>query len=114
MPGGTQKLDDDDSFRASLGARVGAATAFQYYKIKLSITGRIWDEFDNDAQSTLIIPGQPNFLNNDNLKGLFGDISGQANLFSTNTGFSAFLTGGVKFKSSYTEGTVTLGARYQF
>jgi hypothetical protein len=114
VPGGTQALGNDDSFRGSLGARVGATAAFQYYKVKLSLTGRVWDEFDNDTLSTLVVPGGPNFLNNDNLKGVFGEISGQANLFTTTSGLSAFLNGGVKFKSSYTEGTVTLGARYQF
>ncbi len=114
VPGGVQQLGSDDSFRASLGARVGATADFQYYKVKLSITGRVWDEFSNDTLSTLIVPGGANFLNNDNLKGVFGEISGQVNLFTLGSGLSAFATGGVKFKSSYTEGTMTLGARYQF
>jgi hypothetical protein len=114
IPGGTQKLGNDDSFRGSLGARVGATTSFQYYKVKLSLTGRVWDEFSDNNLSTLIVPSGPNFTNTDSLKGIFGEISGQANLFSTNTGFSAFVNGGVKFKSSYTDANVTLGARYQF
>jgi len=114
IPGGTQQLGDTDSFRGSLGARVGATTSFQYYKVKLSLTGRVWDEFSDNNLSTLIVPSGPNFTNTDSLKGIFGEISGQANLFSTNTGFSAFVNGGVKFKSSYTDANVTLGARYQF
>jgi hypothetical protein len=114
VPGGTQQIGSADSFRASLGARVGATAAFQYYKVKLSLTGRIWDEFSDNNVSTLIVPAGPNFVGSDNLKGAFGEISGQANLFTINSGLSAFVTGGVKFKSSYTDGTVTVGARYQF
>jgi hypothetical protein len=114
IPGGSQQMSDADSFRGSLGARVGATTSFQYYKVKLALTARVWDEFSNNSLSTLIVPGGPNFTDSDNLKGLFGEISGQANLFTTNNGFSAFVNGGVKFKSSYTDANVTLGARYQF
>ena len=114
LPGGSAALGNDQSFRGSLGLRLGMLQDFQYYKVKLAVTGRIWDEFDNDPTSTLLIPAGPNFTNGDNLKGVFGEVSGQANLFTTTSGLSAFLTGGIKFKSNYDEGTVTLGARYQF
>jgi hypothetical protein len=112
--GGSDVLGNDTSFRGSLGVRLGMTQDFQYYKIKLAVTGRVWDEFNNDGTATLIVPGGPNFVSDDNLKGVFGEVSGQANLFTTTSGLSAFLTGGVKFKSNYDEGTVTLGARYQW
>jgi uncharacterized protein YhjY with autotransporter beta-barrel domain len=114
IPGGTQNLGDDHSFRGSLGARVGVTSDFQYYKIKLAVDARVVDEFDNDTLSTLVVPGGPNFLNNDDLKGVFGQIKGEANLFSTKSGFSAFLTGSYSFKSNYNEGAVNVGARYQW
>jgi len=114
VPGGLQQLGNTDSFRASLGARVGTMVDYQYYKLKFSLTARVWDEFRNKALSTLVVPGGSNFFNSDNLHGVFGDVTGQVNLFSTTSGMSAFLNGGVKFKSNYTEGQVTLGARYQW
>ena len=114
LPGGSAALGNDQSFRGSLGLRLGMLQDFQYYKVKLAVTGRIWDEFDNDPTSTLLIPAGPNFTTGDNLKGVFGEVSGQANLFTTTSGLSAFLTGGIKFKTNYDEGTVTIGARYQF
>jgi hypothetical protein len=112
--GAAVQLSNAESFRGSLGARIGLVDDFQYYKVKLSVTGRIWDEFDNDTISTLVVTGGPNFTADDNLRGAFGEVSGQANLFSTTSGFTGFLNGGIKFKSNYNEGVVTIGARYQF
>ncbi|HTX51516.1 MAG TPA: autotransporter outer membrane beta-barrel domain-containing protein, partial [Caulobacteraceae bacterium] len=114
VPGGLDQMGGDTSFRGSLGARIGLTQDFQYYKVKFALTGRIWDEFENNPSSTLIVAGGPDFLNNDDLKGVFGEVSGQANLFTTTSGLSAFLTGGIKFKTDYEEGTVTIGARYQW
>jgi autotransporter-like protein len=114
LPGSSLKLANDDSFRGSLGLRLGVLSDFQFYKIKLAVTGRVWDEFTNDTLSTFIVPGGTNLTNTDNLKGVFGEVSGQANLFSNKSGFSAFANGGYKFKSNYNEGYVVLGARYQF
>ena len=48
------------------------------------------------------------------LRGLFGNISGQVNLFTNTSGLSVFANGGVKFKSNYTDRSVTIGARYQW
>jgi len=114
VPGGVDQLGSDTSFRGSLGARIGMTQDFQYYKVKVALTGRVWDEFENNPTGTLIVAGGSDFVGSDNLKGVFGEVSGQANLFSTTSGLSAFLTGGVKFKSDYNEGTVTIGARYQW
>jgi hypothetical protein len=112
--GGQQQLGHDRSFRGSLGVRFGGDQSFQYYKVKVALTARVWDEFDGNTLSTFIVPAGPNFLNNDSLKGVFGEIQGEANLFTTTSGLSAFLTGGYKFKSGYAEGAVTIGARYQW
>ena len=112
---GRRSSSDADSFRASLGARVGATADFQYYKVKLAITGRVWDEFSNNTLSTLIVPGGAELHSTTTTsRASFGEISGQANLFTLSSGLSAFLNGGVKFKSTYTDANVTLGARYQF
>ena len=115
LPGaGSVALGNAHSFRGSLGARVGGEQDFQYYKVKLALTARVWDEFDGNTLSTLIVPAGPNFVNNDGLRGVFGEVQGEGNLFTTTSGLSAFLNGGWKFKSNYSEGTITLGARYQW
>jgi outer membrane autotransporter protein len=114
VPGGVVDLRHADSFRGSLGGRVGATAAFQYYKVKVAIEGRAWDEWENDTNSTVIVPGGPNFFDTENFKGVFGEVKGEANLFSTVNGFSAFVNGGWRFKSGYSEGTVTLGGRFMW
>jgi hypothetical protein len=114
VPGGLAHIDHAESFRGSLGARVGLTQSYQYYKVKLSVTGRVWDEFSSNTNATFTIPGGPGFVSSNDIKGAFGEFSGQANLFSTTSGLSAFVTGGYKFKSNYNEGTVTIGARYQW
>jgi hypothetical protein len=114
LPGGFVHVGNADSFRGSLGLRFGGTVDGQYYRMKFSLTGRAWDEFSNNTSAALVIAGGPNFVNHDNMHGLFGDISGQMNIFSNTNGVSGFLDGGIKFNSGYTEGSVTLGARYQF
>jgi hypothetical protein len=114
VPGGLAHIDHAESFRGSLGARVGLTQSYQFYKVKLAVTGRVWDEFTSNTNATLSIPGGPGFVSGNDIKGAFGEFSGQANIFSTTSGLSAFVTGGYKFKSNYNEGTVTIGARYQW
>ncbi|HZZ34377.1 MAG TPA: autotransporter domain-containing protein, partial [Caulobacteraceae bacterium] len=114
IPGGTQQFGNVDSFRGSIGARIGTTASYQYYKIKLALEGRVWDEFDGKTDTLLIVPGGPNFLNNDDLDGVFGEIKGEANIFAVGNNFSAFLNGGVKWKSHYQATTVTLGMRYSW
>ena len=79
----------------------------------MAVTGRIWDEFENDPTGTLIVAGGPNFVGADNLKGVFGEVSGQANLFTTTSGLSSPSSPAEsKFKSNLqTKALVTIGAR---
>ncbi|HWA63883.1 MAG TPA: autotransporter outer membrane beta-barrel domain-containing protein, partial [Caulobacteraceae bacterium] len=114
VPGGTQQIADANTFRGSLGARVGTTASYQYFKVKLALEGRVWDEFDGKTNGTLIVAGGPNFLTNDNIDGVFGEIKGEANLFAVGNNLSAFLNTGVKWKSRYQDTTVTLGFRYQW
>jgi hypothetical protein len=45
---------------------------------------------------------------------VFGEVQAEANVFEVGNGLSAFLNGGVKFKTRYQEETATLGVRYQW
>jgi outer membrane autotransporter protein len=115
LPGGAvQQFGDADSFRGSLGARIGTTASYQYYKIKLALEGRVWDEWDGKTNTALIFAGSPDFLNQNKIDGVYGEIKGEANLFAVGDHLSAFLNAGVKWKSRYQSTTVTLGARYQW
>jgi outer membrane autotransporter protein len=114
IPGGVQLIDDTDSFKGSLGLRLGTTASYQYYKLKVALEGRVWDEFDGDTNTTLVVASGPNFTNLDELDGVYGEVKGEANLFAMGNALSAFLNGGVKWKDHYQSTTVTLGVRYQW
>ena len=114
VPGGFEHLNDVSSFRGALGGRVGINLPYQYYKVKLAVVGRVWDEFDGTTNTFLTSPGAPVFAFGDNIKGVFGEVQAEANVFEVGNGLSAFLNGGVKFKTRYQEETATLGVRYQW
>jgi outer membrane autotransporter protein len=112
--GGSLSLSNARSFQGALGVRVGGEQTFQYYRVKLALDARVWDEFEGTTNAQLAVPAGPNFGWSNSIKGVFGEVQGEANLFTTTSGLSAFLNGGWKFKSNYSEGTITLGARYQW
>jgi hypothetical protein len=112
LPGAVEQINNVSSFRGALGGRIGANAAFPYYRVKVALTGRVWDEFDGAANTILSSPGAPNFLFGDSVKGVFGEVQGEANIFANHSGLSAFVNGGYKFKTRWREETVTLGARY--
>ena len=111
---GTANYLSTVSFRGSLGARIGMTSDFQYYKIKLALTGRIWNEFDGDNRTIIISGGPSNFAWTDSFDGTFGELGLSGNLFSTSNGLTAFANAGVKFKDNYQNTNVTVGFRYQW
>lgn len=112
VPGGSVIYDDQVSFRGSLGVRLGANADFQFYKVKLNLTGRVWDEFDG-GNSSVISTGTP-FAMLDDFSGVFGEVGAGLNVFSNNSGLSAFTNVSVKFDSDYQNTSVTAGFRYQW
>ncbi|MFO1014942.1 MAG: autotransporter domain-containing protein [Caulobacteraceae bacterium] len=103
------------SFRGSLGARIGMNSDFQYYKVKIALTGRVWDEFDGQNRTIIVSGGPSNFAWTDNyIDGVFGELALSGNLFSTSNGLSAFANAGVKFKDNYQSTNITVGFRYQW
>ena len=117
MPGGAGNFlstNNGDTFRGDLGLRIGTTAAYQYYKVKLALEGRVGDEFDGKTTTNLVIPGGPNFINTNDISGVYGEVKGEANLFAMGNNLSAFLNAGVKWKTHYQDSTITLGFRYQW
>jgi hypothetical protein len=112
LPGGTQAFGDSDTLRGSLGGRIGTTASFQYYKVKVALEGRVWDEFDGKT-TTLLNVGAP-FTNGNDISGVYGEIKGEANLFAVGNNLSAFVNSGIKWKSRYQDTSVSLGLRYQW
>ncbi|HEX7758403.1 MAG TPA: hypothetical protein VF459_02795 [Caulobacteraceae bacterium] len=112
LPGATEAFGNSDTLRGSLGGRVGTTAAFQYYKVKMALEGRVWDEFDGKTNTVLSAGGL--FSNGNDINGVYGEIKGEANLFAAGNNLSAFVNTGVKWKSRYQDTTVTLGVRYQW
>jgi hypothetical protein len=112
LPGATQAFGDSDTLRGSLGARVGTTAAFQYYKVKVALEGRVWDEFDGKTNTVLNAGGL--FTNGNDINGVYGEIKGEANLFAVGNNLSAFVNTGIKWKTRYQDTSVTLGVRYQW
>ncbi len=111
--GNTETIANSDTLRGSLGARVGTTAAFQYYKVKVALEGRAWDEFDGKT-TTVLGNGGTSFTNLNNISGVYGEIKGEANIFAVGNNLSAFVNTGIKWKARYQDTSVTLGVRYQW
>ena len=101
---------DTKSARASAGLRFGTTMTYASGMIvSLSLTGRAWDEFDGTSTATLL--GSTPAPLQDRFSGTYGDVSGSANIFGGDNGWSGFLNAGVKFRSGFDSETVTIGLR---
>ncbi len=112
--GASFDFKDANSFRGSLGLR-GGTTAYQSSatRVDVSLTGRVWDEFDGENKVT-ITSGGGDVVMQDKFDGAFGEVVGSVNVFGLGGGWSGFVNGGVKFKSDYTSGELTAGVRYEW
>ena len=111
--GDSQAFGNSDTLRGSLGGRVATTAAFQYYKVKLALEARVWDEFDGKTTTALTGGGAP-FLNANDISGVYGEVKGEANLFAVGNKLSAFVDTGIKWKTRYQDTSVSLGVRYQW
>ncbi len=111
--GDSQAFGNSDTLRGSLGGRVATTAAFQYYKVKLALEARVWDEFDGKT-NTVLTNGGAAFLNANDISGVYGEVKGEANLFAVGNKLSAFVDTGIKWKTRYQDTSVSLGVRYQW
>ena len=110
----TVHFGEDRSARGSAGLRLGMAR--QYLDgtlLDVSLTGRVWDEFDGNDRATLASGGSASMLS-DRFSGVFGELTGSANVFGTDDGWSGFFNAGVKFRNDFTSETLTAGVRYHW
>lgn len=91
---GGSKIDagTNDSFRAGAGLRAGYGDE----TIRASATARIWDEFSTDNQVDIISGGAPLGLSDDDMEGVYGDVSGQVDV-SLSANATLYLKGGILF-----------------
>ena len=114
VPGTVVDFGNNDSLRASIGARVGAqAYDAATYRLEASVTARLWYEFLGDNAVTIFNPGTP-FTTIDNFDGAFGEVAVGLNAFGKDNGWNSFVNGAVKFGEDYTAGSAKGGVRYQW
>ncbi|MDI4664279.1 hypothetical protein K9U40_08025 [Xanthobacter autotrophicus] len=114
VPGTVVDFGNNDSLRASIGARVGGqAYDAATYRVEASLTGRLWYEFLGDNAVTVFNPGVP-FTTVDNFDGLFGEVGVGLNVFSKDSGWNGFTNADIKFGDSYVAGSAKGGVRYQW
>ena len=65
------------NYYAAYPAYAGTTAAYQYYKVKLALEGRVWDEWDGKTNTTLVVPGGPDFSNLDKINGVYGEVKGK-------------------------------------
>jgi hypothetical protein len=107
-------FSQDQSARGSIGLRIGKLVAgTDGNMFDLSLTGRIWDEFDGDAGAT-IPSGGTSLAFDDKFSGTIGEFAANADVLNMGDGWSGFLNGGIKFKNNFTSETVTAGVRYHW
>jgi outer membrane autotransporter protein len=113
VPGGMVSFDESTSLRANLGVRLGAIARYDTTKVKFTLLGRAWNEFDGDGQTTLV-NGGPDILVTDQFDGAFGEVGAGIDVFGADERFSAFLNAGYRWNEDWTDTTVALGARYRW
>jgi outer membrane autotransporter protein len=114
FPGLTASFPNGEAFRGALGLRLGdiwMKTA--QYEIDSSVTGKVWDQFHTNNGVTLQSGGTDLFLD-DRYQKVFGEVTGQLNVTSKSTGWSAFTNTAVQFNSQFLTVTGKGGARYQW
>jgi len=114
--GTTVDFENNNSFRGSLGLRVGGIVSqTSDYIVDISVDGRIWNEFEGDNKVWFHSAG-PDLMLLDDVGAMdaYGEVSGMINYVDLSSGWSFFVKGGVKFDSNYQSNIIRAGARIQF
>ncbi len=87
----------NESFRAGAGLRAG----YGGDTVRASATARVWNVFSTDNEVE-ILAGVPLGISDDDMEGVYGDVSGQIDVsLSTNT--TVYLKGGILFSDDVTK-----------
>lgn len=113
VPGGVVSFEESTSLRANVGVRLGAIARYDTMKVKFTVLGRAWNEFDGDGQTTLV-NGGPDVLVTDQFDGAFGEVGAGIDVFGSDERVSAFINAGYRWNEDWTDTTVSLGARYRW
>lgn len=113
VPGGSVSFDEVTSLRGNVGVRLGATAKYDTMKVKFTVLGRAWNEFDGEGATTLV-NGGPDVLVNDQFDGAFGEVGAGIDVFGVDERVSAFVSAGYRWNADWTDTTVALGARYRW
>jgi outer membrane autotransporter protein len=107
------RFDAANSFRGGAGARGSFESAFAGMKLGLSLTGRVWQEFDGEARSSMrtrvdSLPYTSEF------DGTFTELSAAIDLSALEGALSGYLEFGSQSGDDYDSTTGTLGVRYNW
>ena len=87
----------NESYRAGAGLRAG----YGGETVRASATARVWDVFSTDNEVD-VVAGVPLGLSDDDLEGVYGDVSGQIDV-SLSASVTAYLKGGILFSDDVTK-----------
>jgi hypothetical protein len=103
-----------ESARAGFGLQTGATLLESpTMRIEGSILGRVWNEFLGENDVDLVTTGL-NIRHSDDFTGVFGEIKGNLDFLSKDTGWSGFANLAFKFNEDFTAVSARAGARYQW
>ncbi len=115
LGGITASFSNGDSFRAGAGARVGTSTAMPSgMRGEFSLLGKVWNEFENANQVTLVDGVGNTQTFTDGINGVFGEVEGVVSLYNASMNGSAFVSGGAEFNSDFTTYNARAGFRWSW
>ncbi len=106
-------FDVATSFRGGVGARAMFDVDLAAVKLNLSLTGRVWEEFEGDASMNVrtrvdAVPVSTG------LSGTFSEVAGSLGLSALDGALSGYLSFGGQFGDDYDSTTASLGLRYNW
>ncbi len=104
-----------DSIRGGVGARVGTNKRFANgMQGEFTLLGKVWNEFENANQVTLVDTLGNTASFTDGINGVFGEVEGGINIFNAAKNASAFVSGGAEFNSDFTTYNAKAGFRWMW
>lgn len=94
----------NESYRAGAGLRAG----FDGEAVRLSATARLWDVFATDNGADILSDGPALGLSDNDLEGVYGDVSGRVDINVTSDA-SFYLKGGILFSDDVTKPSASAG-----